>query len=270
MMLCLDIGNTQIYGGLFAKDKLVLQFRKSSQIAMSSDEIGLFLRGVLKENGINPEQVNKISLCTVVPEALHSIKNACRKYFRTNPFVLQAGVKTGLNIRYRNALELGSDRIANAIAASKLYPDENLIIVDMGTATSFCAVSKEKHFLGGAIIPGVKISMRALESNTAKLPTVEILPMQTSLGRSTVEGIQSGLYFAAVGATREIVSRLANECFKNQKVRVIGTGGFTSLFSKEGLFDTEVSDLILQGLYQAYHMNAPIEFERTIDATHFA
>lgn len=268
MMLCLDVGNTQIYGGLFKDEKLVLQFRKSSQVAMSSDEIGLFLRGALKENGFNPEDVAQISVCTVVPEVLHSLRNACRKYFKTNPFLLQAGVKTGLNIRYRNALELGSDRIANAIAAGAIYPDENLIIVDMGTATSFCAISKEKHFLGGAIIPGVRISMRALESNTAKLPTVEILPMTSCLGRSTVEGIQAGLYFAAIGGIREIVTRLKQECFDGQSVKIIGTGGFAGLFMREGLFDVELPDLILQGLYLAYKMNESYETTRSQHATH--
>ncbi len=255
MMLCLDIGNSQVYGGLFKKDQLVLQFRKSSQVSMSSDEIGIFLRGVLRENGFKPEKVNSISLCTVVPEVLHSVKNACRKYFNLTPFVLQAGVKTGLNIRYRNALELGSDRIANAVAATHLYPNENIILVDMGTATSFCAISKEKHFLGGAIIPGIRISMGALESNTAKLPTVEIVPKKSSLGRSTVEGIQAGLYYSAVGSIREIVTRLSQECFSGEAVRVVGTGGFTSLLEEEKLFDTEVSDLILQGLYLANQMN---------------
>lgn len=271
MMLCLDIGNTQIYGGLFQSGKLVLQFRKSSQVAMSSDEIGLFLRGVLRENGFNPEQINKVSLCTVVPEVLHSLRNACRKYFKVTPFVLQAGVRTGLNIRYRNPLELGSDRIANAIAASDMFPGEDLIIVDMGTANTFCAVTKDKVFLGGTIIPGIRISMGALESNTAKLPTVEILKMESTLGRSTVEGIQSGLYFATLGAIREIVTRLQNEAFGGRKVKVIGTGGFASMFLEESLFDAEVPDLILRGLYQAYRMNEVREpKERTQDATHLA
>lgn len=268
MMLCLDIGNTQVYGGLFRKDQLVLQFRKSSQVAMSSDEIGLFLRGVLRENGFDPENVKSISLCTVVPEALHSVKNACRKYFEITPFVLQAGVKTGLNIRYRNALELGSDRIANAVAATHMYPNENIILVDMGTATSFCAISKEKHFLGGAIIPGIRISMGALETNTSKLPTVEIVPKQSSLGRSTVEGIQAGLYYSTVGAIREIVTRLSQECFDGEPVRVVGTGGFTSLLESEKLFDSEVSDLILRGLYLSYQMNEPVDKKIERKANH--
>jgi type III pantothenate kinase len=256
MILCLDIGNSQIYGGVFDKDTLLFQFRRSSKTASSSDEIGVFLRSVLRENEINPDQILRIAVCTVVPEVLHSLKNACRKYFNNlEPFVLQAGVKTGLNIRYLNPLELGSDRIANAIAATHMYPKENLIIVDMGTATTLCAINQKNEFLGGAIIPGLRISMSALETNTSKLPSVEILRPGQALGRSTVEGIQSGLYFGAIGAVKEISQRMVAECFQNEPARIIGTGGFASLFHDAGLFDVEVSDLVLKGLYLALNMN---------------
>jgi type III pantothenate kinase len=255
MILCLDVGNSQIYGGVFDEDRLVLQFRRSSKGAMSSDEIGVFLRSVLRENGIDPSHVDSVSVCTVVPDLLHSIRNACLKYFRVNPFVLQAGARTGLNIKYRNPLELGSDRIATAIAATHLYPKKNLVLIDLGTATTFCAINSQREFLGGAIIPGVRISMSALESNTAKLPMVEIVPSHTACGKSTVEGIQSGLYFAHLGAVKEIVTKLKAECFPKGPSLVVGTGGFASLFVSEKIFDVEVSDLILKGLFLAFHMN---------------
>lgn len=255
MMLCLDIGNSQIYGGVFDEDRLVLQFRRSSKGTFSSDEIGTFLRAVLRENGIEPSHVGKISACTVVPDMLHSIRNACLKYFKIAPFVLQAGVRTGLNIKYRNPLELGADRIANAIAATTIYPNQNLILVDMGTATTFCAVSAKREFWGGSIIPGVRIAMTSLESNTAKLPNVEIIPRGEVLGRSTVEGIQSGLYYGTLGAIKEIVSRTKLEAFPNDEALVIGTGGFASLFKGRETFDVEIPDLILKGLFIAYKMN---------------
>ncbi|HAG90705.1 MAG TPA: pantothenate kinase, partial [Bdellovibrionales bacterium] len=137
MILCLDVGNSQIYGGVFKGEDIVLRFRKSSRNGQSSDETGVFLRSVLKENGLDPESVEKIAICTVVPESLHSLKNASRKYFGGEPFVLQAGVKTGLKIKYKNPLEVGADRIANAIAASQLFPNRNIIIIDFGTATTF-------------------------------------------------------------------------------------------------------------------------------------
>ncbi len=256
MTLCLDIGNSQIYGGVFKKDDLLFQFRRSSKTASSSDEIGVFLRSVLRENDLDPDQISGIAVCTVVPEVLHSLRNACRKYFNNQePFVLQAGVKTGLNIRYRNPLELGSDRIANAIAAAHMYPNENLIIIDMGTATTFCAINERREFLGGAIMPGLRISMKALVSNTSKLPAVEIVKPDEALGRSTVEGIQSGLFYGALGAIRELTSRLRQEAFDGSPARVIGTGGFASVFEKAGVFDIEISDLVLRGVYLALQLN---------------
>ncbi len=257
MILCLDIGNSQIYGGVFDKNELLFQFRRSSKSASSSDEIGVFLRSVLRENDIDPDQIARIGVCTVVPELLHSLRNACRKYFnKQEPFILQAGVKTGLNIRYRNPLELGSDRIANAVAAVQLFPNENLIIIDMGTATTFCTINAKREFLGGAIMPGIRISMRALVSNTSKLPAVEILKPAEALGRSTVEGIQSGLYFGAIGAIREITTRLRREAFGDQAaVRVIGTGGFASVFDTAQVFDVEIPDLVLQGIHLALQLN---------------
>ena len=256
MILCLDIGNSQIYGGVFNNDEILFQFRRSSKSASSSDEIGVFLRSVLRENDIDPDQMSRIAVCTVVPEISHSLRNACRKYFNNQePFILQAGVKTGLNIRYRNPLELGSDRIANAIAASHMYPNENLIIIDLGTATTFCAISNKREFLGGAIMPGIRISMTALVSNTSKLPTVEIVRPEDALGRSTVEGIQSGLYFGALGAIRELTSRLRREAFNDAPARVIGTGGFASVFESANVFDNEIPDLVLRGIYLALQLN---------------
>lgn len=255
MILALDVGNSQIFGGLFDKDKMILSFRKNSKGGSSSDEIGIFLRSAIRENGADPEKVTDIAICTVVPDVLYSLKGACKKYFNLSPFVLQAGVKTGLKIKYRNPLEVGADRIANAIACTFLYPNKNLIIVDLGTATTFCAVSKEKEYLGGSIIAGLRISMESLESRTSKLPAVEIVSMNEALGKSTVESIQSGLYFGHLGQMREISNQIKKECFKDDEVMVIGTGGFSHLFEKEKIFHQIVPDLVLKGLLIANQMN---------------
>lgn len=268
MTLCLDIGNSQIYGGVFKNGSLALQFRRESKSSSSSDEIGVFLRSVLRENLISPNDVRHISICTVVPEVLHSVRNACWKYFNITPFVLQAGAKTGLNIRYRDPIELGADRIANAIAVTHIFKNENIILVDMGTATTFCAISSKKDFLGGAIVPGIKISMSSLETNTSKLPTVEIIQTKKCLGRSTVEGIQSGLYFGTLGSMKEIIDQLKKEAFQNKPTRVVGTGGFASLFSSQNIFDKEISDLILQGLYLAHKLNSNKTKRISKDVTH--
>jgi type III pantothenate kinase len=255
MTLCLDVGNTQIYGGVFDGDRLRLRFRRNSRTGASSDEIGVFLRSVLRENDIDPACVKQVAACTVVPEALHSVKNACLKYFKLNPFVLQAGVKTGLRVRYKNPLEVGADRIANAVAGTFLYPAQNLLIIDFGTATTYCAVSKDKDYLGGVITAGLRISMEALEARTSRLPSVEILAPEECLAKTTVDSIQSGLYFGTIGQIKEISGRIAREAFGGEAPKIIGTGGFASLFARAGIFDEENADLVLTGLNLALRMN---------------
>lgn len=255
MLLCLDIGNTTIHGGVFKGDELILHFRKTSEVKNSSDEIGIFLRSVLRENDIEPKDIVSVALCSVVPSLLHAIRNASYKFFSTEPFILQAGVKTGLKIKYRNPLEVGADRIATAIAATHLYPAENIIAVDFGTATTFCAITSKKEYLGGAIIPGIAISMEALESRTAKLPSVEIIKPGAAVGRSTVESIQAGLFYSQVGTVKEVTKRFADESFAEPNPVIVGTGGYARLFEDENLFDRIFPNLVLNGLYLAYHMN---------------
>jgi type III pantothenate kinase len=256
MILCLDVGNTQIYGGLFQNDEILLRFRRNSRTGASSDEIGVFLRSVLRENDFDPRFVRQIAICTVVPEVQHSLKNACMKYFNLNPFVLQAGVKTGLKILYKNPLEVGADRIANAIAGTHLYPGENLLIVDFGTATTYCAISSGREYLGGVITAGLKISMEALESRTSRLPAVEIVEPEHCLAKSTVESIQNGLYWGTIGQVKEIRRNIEREIFAGQPPKVIGTGGFASLFTNAGIFDEENPDMVLKGLHIAHKMNS--------------
>ncbi len=257
MILCLDVGNSQVHGGVFNEaGKRIFQFRKNTTNVNSSDEIGVFLKLVLKENDIDPNDIKKISLCTVVPQALHSIRNACFKYFNIRPFVLKAGAKTGLKVKYHNPLEVGSDRIANAIASTNMYPEENTIIVDLGTATTFCVVNKNKDYMGGVIIPGLKISMKSLESNTAKLPSVQIVPTNFTMGKTTVESIQSGLFWTHVGAIKEITNNLKFEAFKGSDCKIIGTGGFTRLFRELKIFDFIEPNLVLNGLFLALKMNS--------------
>lgn len=275
MILCLDVGNTTIHAGVFdaganvKTGKLLAQFRRTSEFRASSDEIGLFLRSALRENGISPEKISKIAICSVVPDAVYSIRGACQKYFGQQPFLLQAGVKTGLKIKYRNPLEVGADRIANAVAGVEMFPERNLVIVDFGTATTFCAITREKEYLGGVIIAGLRISMEALETRTAKLPSVEIVPVKTCLGRSTVESMQSGLYFGQIGTVREITNRLSEECFpkgpgeSHERPLVIATGGFSGLFEPAGLFDHVIPDLVLRGLHSAQLQNQDIRDMRS-------
>jgi len=255
MILTLDVGNSQIFGGVFEKSELIVRFRKTSRAATSSDELGLFLRAVLRENGQDPSQVERIAVCSVVPEIIYPMRSCCRKYFGLDPFILQAGVKTGLKIRYRNPLEVGPDRIANAIGATHLYPDQNVIIIDFGTATTFDVVRRGHDYLGGIILPGLGIAMEALGHNTARLPTVEIVPAAELIGRSTVESIQSGLYFGNRAVVRELTREIRDQAFRTERAVVIGTGGFSRLFEHEKVFDAILPDLILVGLVRALSLN---------------
>jgi type III pantothenate kinase len=255
MLLCLDIGNSQMHGGVFDGDVLRFQFRKTTHPLGSSDEFGVFFTSVLRENGVDPRGVKRVAICSVVPPAQYPVRSACVKYFHAEPFVLQAGVKTGLKVRYRNPHEVGADRIAGAIAATLRHPGANAIVVDCGTATTFDVVTAAGDYLGGAILPGVGISVETLAGRTAKLPTVEITRAAVALGRSTIESIQSGVYHAHVGAVRQLVAELSREAFAGERPCVVATGGFARMFEPEKLFDEVVPELVLLGLKHAEHLN---------------
>lgn len=255
MILCLDVGNTQMHGGVFQGEKLVCQFRKTSKDNSSSDEYGVFLRSVLRENSVDPAHIKLISICSVVPSTMHSMRSACIKYFSITPFFLQAGAKTGLKIKYKNPVEVGSDRIANAIAAINRFPDKNILIVDFGTATTICVINKNKEYLGGSILPGIRISMEALESKTAKLPKVEIVKDPPTIGQTTIDSIQSGLFYGQLGMVKELLRRSQELAFPGEPAIIIGTGGFSSLYDKQDLFEMAIPDLALRGLALATELN---------------
>ena len=255
MLLCLDIGNTQIHGGVFDGDALRTQFRKTTHPLGSSDELGVFFSAVLRENGCDPRSIRRVAICSVVPPAQYALRGTSLKYFHSEPFVLQAGVKTGLKVRYRNPHEVGADRIAGAIAAMVRHPKQDLLVVDCGTATTIDVVTASADYLGGVIMPGMGVSAAALASHTAKLPRIEIARPESVLGRTTNESIQSGLFHGHVGAIRHLVGALQKEAFPQANPRVIGTGGFALMFEGEGVFDEVVPELVLDGLKHAEALN---------------
>jgi type III pantothenate kinase len=257
MLLTLDVGNSQIFGGVYDGEELKITFRRTSSIRASSDEFGTFFRATLRENGIDPGEIEMAGICSVAPDAVHSLRNCFRKYFRFEPFLLQPGVKTGLKIRYHNPLEVGADKIANAIGAISRFPGRNLVIVDFGTATTLCAVNKEREYLGGIITPGIHISMAALESQTSRLPAVEIVRPAHVLGRSTVESIQSGLFYGTLAAVRSLAASVTKEHFSKEPPLIVGTGGFGRLFEEEHVFDEFVPELPLLGLRRAIELSKP-------------
>ncbi len=244
MILCLDVGNSNIFGGVFTNEKFKLYFRHATYHSATSDQLGIFLKTVLRENNISGT-IKQIAICSVVPSIDYSLTAACRKYFGLEPFILHAQTATGIK---NYAPGTGADLVAGNLAAVQRYPQKNIIVISFGTATAVTAVTQEKKYLGSAILPGVKTSMLALQNNTAKLPPVEILKPQDPVSNITIAGIQAGLYYGHLGAVREITSRITNQYFKAEKPVIIGTGGFAHLFEKENIFDVKISDLVLEGL----------------------
>jgi type III pantothenate kinase len=255
MLLALDVGNTHMHGGVLDGDVLRMQFRRTTHPIGSSDELGLFLRAVVRENGVDPAAIQSVAICSVVPPMVYPLRSACLKYFHREPFVLQPGVKTGLKIKYRNPLEVGADRIANAVAATHQWPGRDVIVIDIGTATTFDVITGGRDYLGGVILAGPSISVEALAGKTARLPAVEIARPESVLGRSTIESIQSGVFFGQAGSIRHLIDLLSAEAFGGKRPLVVGTGGFSRMFEREKLFDEIVPDLVLRGLLIAERMN---------------
>jgi len=185
----------------------------------------------------------------------YSLNNACLRYFTDDVLSVKTGVKTGLRIKYLNPAEVGSDRVVNAVAARKLFPDQNILVVDFGTATTIDAISKDGDYLGGAILGGAKLMVSALESKTARLPSVEIIKPDRACGVTTAQSIQSGLYWSTLGGVKELNRQITKEQFGGVDPLIIGTGGVGKLFEESQLFDHYIPDLVLYGLKEIYSKN---------------
>ena len=248
MIICIDIGNTHIYGGVFIGDRVRLRFRYPSTNSCSSDTFGLFLHSFLERHAMNIDHVEAVNLCSVVPSLEYSVVAACKKYLDITPLQLKPGIKTGIRLAIHNPQELGADRVANAVAATRQFPDTNLVVVDFGTATTICAIAASCTYLGGAILPGLKLSMESLSEKAAKLSNIEIMTPESALGKSTLTQVQSGLVYGQLGSVREIASRIQHSAFNNGEVVRVATGGYAHLFARENFFDAIVPDLVLHGL----------------------
>jgi type III pantothenate kinase len=260
MLLCLDVGNTHLLGGVFSKNKLVLRFRYATPLLGTADQFGIFLVNILALHSLSSSEVKAIALSSVVPNYDYTLRHCFAQYFKTATcFLLQQGVKTGLNIRCKNPNEVGADRIANAVGAIAAFPGIPLIVVDMGTATTLCAITKNADYLGGAILPGMRLCMEALKNNTAKLMAVDIEVPGSYIGRTTRESIQSGLYYGHLGALKELILGFKKEIFAGESAKVLGTGGFSQLYEGRGLFDTIIPDLVLLGLQKAFNHSKKIK-----------
>jgi type III pantothenate kinase len=253
MLLAIDVGNTNITVGMFKEEKLQATWRIATSISRLSDEYAVTMLGLLKYQGLEARDVTKVSMCSVVPTVTATLEEMCAKYFKASTLIVKAGVKTGVRIRMDNPSEVGTDRIVDAAAAHYLYGGP-LIIVDLGTATTFDTVSKEGDYIGGAIAPGLRSAAEALFTRTSVLPRVELTRPEHAIGRNTVAAMQSGLLFGYVGLIEGIINRIQGEI--EGKAKVVATGGYSNLFAKETPFIDIVNfDLTLIGLRLIYMMN---------------
>jgi len=230
MILTMDIGNTNTVLGLYQGDKLKTHWRISTNRNKTPDEYGMLFKNLFESADIDNQAVNSIIISSVVPPILRILKKTSYRYFNVNPLVVGPGVKTGMNIKTDNPKEVGADRIVNAVAAGKLY-DGPLIIVDFGTATTFCAVSAKGEYLGGSIAPGIGISAEALFSQSAKLPRIELIEPGRAIGKNTIDGMKSGIVYGFVGQVEYLVKKFKQEL--SEDAAVIATGGLVSLIAAE-------------------------------------
>ncbi len=255
MILTLDIGNTNMKTALFDGMEMRQYWRLSTNRARTSDEFGMSLIGLMNHNGIDRSEIEGIIMSSVVPQINFTIEHMCRNYFGMEPMKIEPGVRTGINIKYENPRELGSDRIANAVAAYELYGGP-CITIDFGTATSFGAISERGEFLGGAICPGLKLAADALTENTAKLPRFELVKPEGVIGRNTVSNMQAGIVYGYIGQVKYLVNRMKKE-MDMPNVRVIATGGLAVLVAGESsVIDVMDGLLTLKGLRLIYEKNA--------------
>ena len=254
MILTMDIGNTNIKTALFDDMEMVQYWRISTNRNMSSDEYGMILMNLFAYNHISTDVVKGIMISSVVPQINFTIEHMCSTYFDMDPLVLEPGIKTGVNIKYENPRELGSDRIANAVAAYELYGGP-CITIDFGTATNFGVISEKGEFLGGAICPGLKLAADALTERTAKLPRFELVRPESIIGKNTVANMQSGIVYGYIGQINYLVERMKKE-LGAPNAKVIATGGLAVLVGKESsVIDVMDGLLTLKGLCLIYRKN---------------
>ena len=246
MILTMDIGNTNTVLGLYQGDELKTHWRISTNRNKTPDEYGMLFKNLFEAADIDNHAVNSIIISSVVPPILRILKKTSYRYFNVNPLVVGPGIKTGMNIKTDNPKEVGADRIVNAVAAGHLYEGQ-LIIVDFGTATTFCAVSEKGEYLGGSIAPGIGISAEALFSQSAKLPRIELIEPGRAIGKNTIDGMKSGIVYGFVGQVEYLVKKIKQEL--SEDAAVIATGGLVSLIAAEtDLIDYVEPFLTLKGL----------------------
>ncbi|MBT2617046.1 MULTISPECIES: type III pantothenate kinase [Bacillaceae] len=253
MIFVLDVGNTNTVLGVYDEDILKYHWRIETNRHKTEDEYGMVIKSLLQHEGLSFDQFDGIIISSVVPPIMFALERMCKKYFGIKPLIVGPGIKTGLNIKYENPREVGADRIVNAVAGIQEYGSP-LIIVDFGTATTYCYINEDKQYMGGAIAPGINISTEALYSKAAKLPRIEISRPEGIIGKNTVSAMQSGILYGYVGQVEGIVNRIKAQ--SNLEPTVIATGGLATLIANEStVIDVVEPFLTLKGLQLIYKRN---------------
>ena len=257
MILVLDVGNTNTVLGVFKEKELLVEWRLSTDAKKTADEYGIQVMQLFYQRNIKIEHIKGVIISSVVPNIMYSLEHMIRKYFKLTPMVVGPGVKTGINVKYDNPKEVGADRIVNAVSAHEIYK-RSLILIDFGTATTFCAISKDANYLGGTICPGIKIASEALFERAAKLPRVELIKPETVIGKNTVSSMQAGLIYGYIGQVDYIVNKMKSEMINmgEEEPFVVATGGLSKLISRDCTTIDEFHPyLTLEGLRMIYEKN---------------
>lgn len=253
MLLCIDIGNTNIVLGIYKGEDLAAHWRISTDHERMPDEYAMLLLSLFQHKGLSFRDVHDIIIASVVPPLTDKFEEVSRDYFNIEPLVVGAGIKTGIAIRYDRPQEVGADRVVNVAAAYRLYGGP-ACIVDFGTGTTFDALSARGEYLGGAIAPGIRIAAEALFQRTAKLPRIDLQRPPRAIGRNTVDAMRSGILFGYVGLVEGLVARFRQEL--GEDMRVIATGGLAELVARETPVIQFVDPwLTLKGLRLIYELN---------------
>ena len=259
MLLAIDIGNSNTVLGVFDDGKLLTNWRIETDPNKSADEYGMLVRQLFSYDNLSMGDVKDVIISTVVPSVLFTLQHMSQKYFNRRAIVVESGVKTGLIIKYDNPKQVGADRIVNAVAAYNKYGGP-LIIIDFGTATTFCAVTEKAEYLGGTIAPGLKISSEALFQKTAMLPKVELEEPGRAICKNTIQSMQSGLIYGHMGMVEFLVKKMKKELEdmteSDRPVTVIATGGLSSMIEAGVDCIDHVDKLLtLEGLSILYQKN---------------
>lgn len=226
MLLAIDVGNTQTTLGVFKDNELINTWRYSTNKDETGDELAVTIKGLLSLADLNLSSIKGLVVSSVVPHCTQALQDLSRNHFTFEPLIIKPGVKTGLSILYENPVEVGADRIANAVGAKELF-GAPAIVVDFGTATTFDVLSPQGEYLGGAIAPGLETAAEALFTRAARLSRVELLPPLRVVGRNTQQSLQSGILFGFAGMVDSLVRKIQKE--NGYESKVIATGGLAGL-----------------------------------------